>query len=204
MAARSPGSYSRIVSWLKLLLPLVALGLLSTIFLFARNADPTANIPVATARDLAGRASQMVTDPRYSGTTDSGASVTLTAARARPDPEAEGQIRAETLEAAMAFEDGSRIDLAAPDARLRDSDDEVQLSGGVTITSSQGYRLTTDSLTAAMTRIEAQSGGAVRGEGPAGTIEAGRLRIEETGSEGARPGDVRLLFTGGVDVVYEP
>ncbi|WP_159456709.1 LPS export ABC transporter periplasmic protein LptC [Roseivivax jejudonensis] len=204
MATRSTGSYSRIVAWLKLLLPLVALALLSTIFLFARSSDPTSNIPVATARDLAGRASQMVSEPSYSGTTDSGATLRMTAASARPEDGDDATIVADRLEAAMEFEDGSRIDLAAPEARLADAEDLVRLSGGVTIRSSRGYTLETDRLQAAMSRIAVESDTPVSGVGPAGTLRAGGMRIEEIGSEGATAGDVRLLFTDGVDVVYEP
>ena len=37
--------HSRVVGWLKILLPLAALALLSTLFLFSRGSDPTANLP---------------------------------------------------------------------------------------------------------------------------------------------------------------
>ncbi|WP_037260027.1 LPS export ABC transporter periplasmic protein LptC [Roseivivax halodurans] len=198
--ARSQGRYSRYVAMLKLALPLVALALLSTIFLFARDTDPAANLPVQTRADLAGRASEMVTDPSYSGITDSGAMLTLSARSARPDPEAEGRVRAEGLDAAMSFDDGSRIDLSAPDARLDDGEDRIDLQGGVTIRSSQGYTLSTDALSSAMSRIFAESEGPVEGTGPAGTLRAGRMTIEEQGAEG----EVRMLFTDGVEMVYEP
>lgn len=202
--ARGPGTYSAMVSWLKLLLPLVALGLLSTIFLFARSTDPTENIPVATARDLADRGSEEVTAPSYSGTTDSGAMLRLEAARARPDPDAEGDVLAEALTGAMTFEDGGRIDLAAPAARVVDADGTALLSGGVEIESSQGYVLRTPALTTSLSRIAVETDGRVEGTGPAGRITAGRMRIEESTAEGGAPGDVRLLFTDGVDVIYEP
>lgn len=198
--ARGPGSYSRYVAMLKLALPLVALALLSTIFLFARDTDPAANIPVGTKADLEGRASEMVTEPSYSGITESGAMLTLSADSARPDPEAAGRVRAEALDAAMSFGDGSRIDLSAPRARLDDGEDRLDLQGGVTIRSSQGYTLSTDALSSALSRIFAESAGPVEGTGPAGTLRAGRMTIEEQGSDG----DVRMLFTDGVEMVYEP
>ena len=202
--ARGVGSYSRIVSWLKLLLPLGALALLSTIFLFARSSDPVENLPVATREGLAGRASEMVTSPSYSGTTDDGAMLTIRAESARPDPDTEGRIRAQALDAAMSFEDGSRIDLSAPEATIDDESDAARLTGGVTIRSSQGYRLTTDALDAALTRVEVESDGPVEGQGPSGTLSAGKMRVEAETGEGADTGAVRLLFTGGVDMIYQP
>ena len=38
--------YSRLIAWLKILLPLGALILLSTIFLYSRSTDPISVIPV--------------------------------------------------------------------------------------------------------------------------------------------------------------
>ncbi len=40
-------TYSRVVAWLKILLPLLALAILSTLFLVARTIDPAQNIPYA-------------------------------------------------------------------------------------------------------------------------------------------------------------
>ncbi len=202
---RGSGSYSRMVAWLKLLLPLVALGLLSTIFLFARNSDPTADLPIATQRDLAGRQSQMVTEPSYAGVTDSGAMLTVRAGSARPDPETENRVVADRLDAAMEFPDGSRIDLAAPGGALDQDGGTLRLEGGVQIRSSQGYTLETDALVSEMERVAVESDGKVRGKGPAGTLEAGRLRIEESpGAGDEEDGAVRMLFTDGVDMIYQP
>ena len=43
----APNTYSTVVSWAKIILPLVALGLLSTLFLFSRTPDPNRAIPFA-------------------------------------------------------------------------------------------------------------------------------------------------------------
>ncbi|MHA6346646.1 LPS export ABC transporter periplasmic protein LptC [Roseivivax sp. CAU 1761] len=188
---------------MKIVLPLVALGLLSTIFLFARDSDPTGNVPIATREGFSDRASEMVTAPFYSGATGSGALLTLKAAQARPDPEAEGRALAVDVEAAMAWPDGSRVDLAAPAASL-DGEQSVRLTGGVRMRSSQGYRMQTDALTAAMDRVAVESDGRVDASGPVGEIEAGRMRIEESAGTAEEDADLRLLFTDGVRVIYRP
>ena len=44
--------YSRMIAFLKVLLPLMALALLSTLFLLSQNTEPMASIPFAEAPDL--------------------------------------------------------------------------------------------------------------------------------------------------------
>ena len=46
-------TYSRMIAWLKILLPLAALVLLSTLFLFARPRNPIATLPFATTTTTA-------------------------------------------------------------------------------------------------------------------------------------------------------
>jgi lipopolysaccharide export system protein LptC len=54
MAAAIDG-YSRLVAWLKIILPLIALGILATLFLVSRTIDPSQTIPYADVdvQDLA-------------------------------------------------------------------------------------------------------------------------------------------------------
>ncbi len=54
-------TYSRVVAWLKVLLPVIALVLLSTMFLISRTIDPSRAIPFANV-DVEG----MVRDQRIS------------------------------------------------------------------------------------------------------------------------------------------
>ncbi|WP_116600279.1 LPS export ABC transporter periplasmic protein LptC [Primorskyibacter marinus] len=198
--ARSSGTYSRVIAWLKILLPLIALGLLSTVFLLSTDIDPGADLPFSDA-EMADRASsQQVTAPYFSGATSSGALLTITAESARPDPEEPGRAFASSVIARMKMKDESQIMLNAHSATFSDLDDTAILSGEVLIESSTGYVMTTQELTASLSRIEAESTGPVEATGPAGTLNAGRMRIEtiENGE------DVRLLFTDGVKLVYDP
>jgi lipopolysaccharide export system protein LptC len=76
--------HSRVVAWLKIILPLTALGILSTLFLFSRTIDPSDAIPYATV-DVEERAREpRVTAPAYAGVTSDGARLSMTAAEARP------------------------------------------------------------------------------------------------------------------------
>ncbi|MEO0504251.1 MAG: hypothetical protein AAFZ14_13070, partial [Pseudomonadota bacterium] len=64
--------YSRFVAWLKVLLPLAALALLSTLFLLSRNTDPIAAVPFADDELLDRVRDEQITGPFFSGTTTDG------------------------------------------------------------------------------------------------------------------------------------
>lgn len=196
--ARSDGLYSRVVAWLKILLPLAALALLSTIFLFSRSAEDMIDARLDALTREGGTLREEIRAPFYSGTTPRGDVLTLRADHARPD--GQDQIRAEDLQALMRLSDGSQITLQAVTALVRDRAGEVRLQGGVEIDSSTGYALQTEGLTSAIDRISAETDGPVAGTGPVGEITAGRLRIAPVGTEG----DVQLLFTDGVKLIYHP
>lgn len=187
------------IAWLKILLPLAALALLSTTFLLSRDADPASKVPITGSTDPDGVLREQVTDPYFAGTTNSGGSLTMIASSARPVPGSD-EVEAETLDATIVLKDGSEIVLKAPRANLSDKRDDAQLTGGVSIYSSTGYTLTTDSLNAMLSRVEVESLGRVEGAGPAGQLTAGRMRI----TSGETGDDVQLLFTDGVTMIYDP
>lgn len=191
--------YSQVVSWLKLLLPLAALALLSTLFMLSGKVD-YGDIPVAQ-RDLANRASnQQITAPYYTGATDDGALVSMTATSARPDPAGPGRVSADGLWTRIDLSDGSVLTLRADSAILDEPEDRADLTGNVRIESSNGYTVQTTGLTAAMRAVRAESTGPVTANGPAGTLDAGKLQITSDSAAGT----VHLVFTNGVKLVYDP
>lgn len=196
--ARPGGVYSQFIAWLKILLPLAALAMLSTLFLLSRSREPTLSVPFADALEEGETARQQVGAPYYAGTTDRGDVLTMTARTARPDTE--GVILADDLSARLQLQSGGEILLDSARATVTDGDRQTLLEGGVRIESSTGYVVTTDSLISGLDRIEAETLGPVQGDGPLGTLNAGKLRIVPT-EDGT---DVQLLFTDGVKLVYRP
>lgn len=192
--------HTRVVGWLKVALPLTALVILSTLFLVARRIDPEAALPYAEVdvEDLA-REPRM-TAPTYAGTTEDGASLTLSADEARPA--AEGQpAQAAELRLDLATPDGGRTELVAADARMDDTSRQVVLSGGVTVTTSTGYRLETAEISARLDRTGLESRAPVRATGPAGEITAEGMVLSQ---DNRTPGEYVLVFKGGVRLVYQP
>ncbi len=192
--------HSRIVSWLKVLLPLAALALLSTIFLLSRPTDPVSDLPFAVPGLNDPNIRQQLTEPHFSAATTAGDSITMTAQTARPDPERDGVARALGLRATLDLSDGGKIEMQADSALLDGPNDVAVLTGDVLVESSTGYTLRTDELTSALSKVQIESTGPIIGDGPTGAFEAGKLlvRADDDGN------NIRMLFTEGVKMLYDP
>lgn len=192
--------YSRMIAWLRIILPLAALGILSTLFLLSRNVDPTQTIPFSQI-DLEERArDQQVTAPSFSGATLRGDLIAFTAATARPDPQNASRLEAAELSARINLRGGTEITFSALQGIVDDTADEAQLIGGVVVTSSTGYRIITESLTSGMRELRAETDGKVEAEGPPGQFSAGKMQLTTEGDSG----HAQLLFTNGVRLLYDP
>jgi lipopolysaccharide export system protein LptC len=198
--ARYDNLHSALVAWLKVLLPLIALAILSTLFLVARTIDPEGAIPFAEV-DIDDRIREpRLTRPTWAGVTSDGTALTLRADEARPARGEDGaSARAVTAELELAG--GGEAGLVAAAVQLDPEGRQMTLSGGVVVTTSTGYRLETEGLTAMLDRTGMQSAGPVVGEGPGGTINAGELRL---GADPDRPGTQLLVFDKGVKLLYRP
>jgi lipopolysaccharide export system protein LptC len=192
--------YSRLVAWMKILLPLAALGLLSTLFLISRTIDPTAPMPL-TAIDLEQRAQDLgATRPAFAGVTRGGDEIRLQATRARPDPDNPRTLLAEDIRAELRLTEGTIVDIAARSATVDQRRSSARLFGEVRLTTTTGYDITTEALEARFDQLRAETPGAVRGTGPAGELTAGRMILEGNDEDGS----AHLLFTDGVKLLYTP
>ena len=191
-------THSRVVALAKIALPLLALAILSTLFLFARTIDPDDAIPYAEV-DVTERAREpRLTAPTYAGVTSDGAALTLQAAEARPD--AGTGATAQTLTARLDTPDGARTDLSAARMTFDDTAGLMTMDGGVTIATTAGYTITTDALTARLDRTSLTAPGPVQANAPAGTITAEGMTL----TQGADPATYVLVFKGRVKLLYQP
>lgn len=198
--ARAGDTYSRVVAWLKVLLPLIALGLLSTVFLFSRDIDPGFDLPVSQS-DLRDRAQKLqVTNPYFSGTSRTGAQVSLFAEAARPAPGDTDEIDADAVETRILLTDGTRVMIRAERVALDPAQSALDLVGGVALSSSSGYTVRTERMTGTFDPIYAETEGLVEGDGPAGSFSAGKMTLKADPDTG----DLYLNFTQGVKLVYLP
>ncbi len=194
-------TYSRLVAILKVALPLIALGLLSTLFLVSnRITDSTASVPFAEV-DLAQRArEQQITAPFFSGRTTAGHLVAFSADAARPDLDDPTRSSATRMNARIDFTDGSRINMASETAEIDNANHIATLHGNVRVESSAGYDIRSQELIAHMREGRLVSPGTVRSTGPGGELTAGHLEV----TEDPETGETTLFFSEGVKLIYEP
>ena len=192
--------HSRIVFWLKILLPLAALGLLATLFLFGRTVGPEDAIPYA-ATDIADRVKQpRVTAPVFAGMTADGSALTIKAAEARPGVAGTDNAgSARDLIALVELPGGSTATVTSGTGVLDQAAHKAMLTEGVKLVSSNGYTVDTSGMVLSLTQTDVTSLGPVKATGPVGRITAQGMHLGQEPS-----GGYLLDFTGGVTLVYTP
>lgn len=188
---------SRIVRWLRVILPLAALVILSVLFLVARAPEPGGSIPYAEGRleDLARRPG--ITAPEYSTVTPDGAAVTLSAAAVSTEDGSEGAGTARDLTLDWRGSDGMVLNATATGAEL--DGPRVELSGDVDLRLSSGWRLTAPRLVADTGTDELTAPETVSVTAPFGDLTAGAMRLAR-GADGRRV----LELNRGVRLLYRP
>lgn len=198
--AMAASTYSRMIAWLKILLPLAALVLLSTLFLFARPSNPVATLPFAKIEIQEKLRSQGITDPYFSGQTTGGETISLEAETARPQPKSLHLIEAEVVDVQISFDDQSEARFQANEALLNTRTQSTELANDVRITSSTGYEFKTEALSLDLLQGRAVATKPVTGAGPFGAFKAGSMIYSGDSAEG----NARFHFNDGIELIYTP
>jgi len=192
-------TYSRVVTLLKIVFPLLALAGLSSLFLVARPIDPAQSIPYADVDIDQLTREQRIGGPEFSGVAANGAAYTLTAARAWPDPTEPGSLAGEDFAAAIDLPSGMGIDVTSGGAVLHNATQTAGLLDGVLIETTDGYRLEAQDLSFAFSDMRVQSDTPIVATGPGLSLEAGTFAL--TG-DGTRDAPYLLVFKKGVKLLY--
>lgn len=191
-----------VVAWLRVLLPLAALVILSTLFLLSRRPEPDAAIPYARVDAEARARAPQMTAPTYAGVTSDGATIALSADSATPTRDG-GIGGASTLKLDWRAVDGFGVQLSAPRAVM--GAQAITLDGGVRITTSTGWTVTAPQMVAETDRSALDATGGVDAAAPFGTVRADALSIRrQPGPQQGGMPDHLLDFTGGVRLLYLP
>ena len=188
-------AYSRLVGILKITLPLAALALMSTVFLFSRAPSQEDSIPYAEIESIARE--PRLSGARLTGVADDGSVIELTARTTRPRGDV---ISAETLAAGIDTIDGTRIDLRAGAGEIDSAARTARLTGLTHIETSNGYEMETNGVTTELDTGRITSDGALEVQAPFGALTAGRLVIE---TPAGATGQV-MIFQDGVRLIYTP
>lgn len=179
---------------MKIVLPLVAIAVLSTLFLFAGRPDPQDALIVSDVNVAELADEQRLGRPRFAGLLDGGQALRFTAERAAPLADSTDLFAAEEVALRLTLGPGLEALLDAGTALVDMGAQTADLSGCVMIRRTDGFRLRTPEMTLGLATLSAQST-AVEVIGPGLTIDAASMEIT---------GDAVVHFNGGVRVLYDP
>lgn len=196
--AAADNRYSVFIGRIKIILPLAALALLSTIFLFPWRGTQEERIPFS---DLAAIAREpRILAPTFAGVAEDGSLVSLRAEEIRPlagEPDGFGVTG---IALSVTAPDGTGYEVSAREGRIDGAGQSATFAGPVRIASSGGYSVETAGAAADLRAGTVRTEGALVVRTPVGRLDAAKLLITAD-PEGQ---GTRLLFDGGVRLLYEP
>jgi lipopolysaccharide export system protein LptC len=187
--------HSRRIRFLKMILPAVALAILSSLFLFSRSITLDGALPFAEV-DIEDRLREpKMTDVRIATTAANGAAIDMTATTVIP----KGKRRAiaKTATGKITALSGEVTNITAASLSYNDGAQKAALMGGVKIESGR-YVMTTHALDVDIADAAATSRSEVQATGPLGDLTAGRMSVKQT------DGKFLLVFNSGVQLLYKP
>ena len=196
-------AYSRLISWLKVTLPLVALAILSTLFLVSRAIDPNQPIRFADVDVEELAREQIIGGPTFSGVTIDGAAITVSATSAIPGLDGSEGITAKDLRALIVTSDGITIKITARFGKIDSVLRTAELVDDVVLETSTGYLIQTGRIVTSLSRTEISSSGKITAIGPLGKITAGQMVLQQKIDHDSKS-TYELVFKNGVKLIYDP
>ncbi|MGR3290461.1 MAG: hypothetical protein ACU0C9_04615 [Paracoccaceae bacterium] len=195
-------SYSRMVAWLKIMLPLAALVILSTLFLVSRPVDPTLSLPFADQRIRSLAEKPRIGSPEFSAVTPNGSAINMNAEVMLPLIGEQTGFKASKINGTFETPDGLIVQLSAQSGIFDNTAQTVSLGDGVILTTSSGYHIETNQILADMNESRISTGGSISAQGPFGLISAGQMVLQQISAQGSEA--YELVFKNEVKLVYVP
>ena len=195
---KPPRGHARMVRVLRYALPAIAALMIGLVVAWPQLIGSGAGLiaPMLAPEQLNGIDVMRMNNPRYVGRTSDAEPFEVSAASAYLDPAEPDRIHLERVAADIAIAGRRDIHLlAAAGVYDRDADD-VDLSGGIELTTSDGYRFETPSALLNLERGSVLGPEPIAGAGPSGTIAADRFEFRDGGDH--------LRFMGRVRVTLHP
>lgn len=187
--ARPSAGYSRFVSWMKLLLPAVAVALLLLVVAWPRIQASIDHLRLSFTRlDLSEARDLRMVNARFSGIDKRHRPFVLTADVARQMPDRNDLMALEGPKGDITLQNGAWLALTAYTGVYLTQGQLLDLFGDVKLFHDRGYELTTDSAHVDMTAGTAQGDDAVQGQGIFGEVASEGFRLLDHGQT--------IIFTG--------
>lgn len=180
--ARGADSYSRMVAWLKILLPLLALGVLGTVFLINSDNSYDSGFTFSQADLDTLQSGSFLSQPQIDGVTSKGEPFHLIAALISPDMANQNLVTITSLSGSFVFLSGGWVKLEAETALMDIGAQTVVFENGGQMESSDGNIAQVGAMLVHLDTGEI-SGTEIDASGPLGNISADRFRIDADETE---------------------
>lgn len=194
-----------VIQILRLVLPLGALALLSTVFLLSSGVDPQRAVEMSDINVEELTRDPRIGEARFAGVTAEATALTIVAHSVRSvgDLREDGPVLLylDTPSGELEFPTGRIATFRGAEGQIDQLQDQITLSGSVVLETSDGYLMTMPKLVAAIQSTHVRGSGGITGQAPAGDISADT--VELTPSEEQSDGYL-LAFKGNVRLIYFP
>jgi len=191
--------YSQFVALAKILLPILGLGLLSSLFLLSNRSVEIGDLPYSEVELEEIVESQSILSPRYQTILKNGTAVDVQAVTARPLLSAPGRnYRALEVTGTLRSQSGTLIEFDTGTADIDQTSKMATARDGLRIVHSAGYTMTARGGTTRFDGTEAVSEGDVVVKGEDLTLTAGRAELRTNPDTGEQV----ITFSQGVRVLY--
>ncbi len=187
-----------LMRWIKRLLPVAALALLSTVALWPEfeRAEDRGRVSFRRIAQSGPEAVRVV-DPRYQGLDEQNRPYNLTAAVARQQGN-DNMVDLDAPRADILLDNGNAwVLLEAREGRFDRSSNHLDLTGDVTLWHDNGTLMVTDAAAIELRAGTAEGDTPVAAQGPFGTLTAQGFRLSDRGQVVIFTGQSRLILEGG-------
>jgi len=183
-----PGkSYSLIVRFLRLALPMVAIGIIGLLLSWNRVEDTVTSFPNDISIPQNVGQNELV-NPKFESADEKNQPFSITALRAVQSARDPSVVLLEKPMADITLKSGTWLAAQAQKGAYRQNTERLLLQGEVKLFHDDGYEVTTDKLLVNLQNREAWSDEPVYGQGPAGSLEASGMQAHSNSNQ--------LIFTG--------
>ena len=190
----------QLMTGLKYILPMIALGLLSVMFYMSQSVPEESTIPYSERRLYDRAKGPQVSAPYFTGVTGAGDRLSMSAMSVKPDQSVDEDLEIDQV--VLRIKTGPNQDiLASSDSGLiRNEKGLLVMEGNVQVVTNNGYQLSASKMTSKMEALWLYADGPVKGTGAAGDLEAGSMEILRD----SETGNLQFIFKDGIKLIYDP
>ena len=190
----------QLMTGLKYILPMIALGLLSVMFYMSQSVPEESTIPYSERRLYDRAKGPQVSAPYFTGVTGAGDRLSMSAMSVKPDQSVDEDLEIDQV--VLRIKTGPNQDiLASSDSGLiRNEKGLLVMEGNVQVVTNDGYQLSASKMTSKMEALWLYADGPVKGTGAAGVLEAGSMEILRD----SETGNLQFIFKDGIKLIYDP